>query len=312
LSAYLAACFVLAAIAASSLGGVYLTWPRRLSAEEWVLHRRLAAVDLASRHRPGMRVPGLRVGRLPDPTARLRAALGIARSDLNLIALFGSPTTRTEDELAQRLLRLGAIGAVGGAVAGLAVWLAGRDQVPYVFVLLTLGSAVLVPALDWLRLRRAADRYRALVKRRLPRLLTGSRMLLESGSATPQHALSMAVAVYNDPAADVLREALRGKEVGRTELEESLDQVAHEYGLEPLHRLADAFRIGSRYGTQMGNLLTDFALELRRGWHAEYRERISRAPVLMTLPAMVFFVLPLLALILLLVFTPLMKTLSEL
>ena len=32
----------------------------------------------------------------------------------------------------------------------------------------------------------------------------------------------------------------------------------------------------------------------------------------MTLPAMVFFVLPLLALILLLVFTPLMKTLAEL
>ena len=76
--------------------------------------------------------------------------------------------------------------------------------------------------------------------------------------------------------------------------------------------MADAFRIGSRYGTHMGNLLTDFALELRRGWHADYRERISRAPVLMTLPAMVFFVLPLLALILLLVFTPLMKTLAEL
>ena len=173
MSAYLAAGFVLAAIAASSLGGVYLTWPRRLSADEWVLRRRLAAVDRAHRQRSGVPVPGLGVGRLPDPTARLRAALRIARADLNLIALFGSPAVRTEDELAHRLLRLGAIGAVGGAVAGFAVWLAGRDQVPYVFVLLTLGSAVLVPALEWLRLRRAADRYRALVKRRLPRLLTG-------------------------------------------------------------------------------------------------------------------------------------------
>src|SRR5205814_9100586 len=129
------------------------------------------------------------------------------------------------------------------------------------------------------------ERYRALVKRRLPRVLTGARMLLEGGSATPQHALAMAVTVYSDPAADVLREALRGKEVGRTELEESLDRVAHEYGLEPLHRLADAFRIGSRYGTHMGNLLTDVALELRRGWHADYRGRISRAAVRMTLPA---------------------------
>ncbi len=312
MTAYLVASFVLAAIVAASMGGVYLTWPRRLSAEEWVLHRRLAATDRRASRGAVVRLPRPLAVRLPDPVAQLRSALRVAGADLNLLALYGSRAARTEEALAKRLLRLGAIGAAIGAIAGLTVWLAGRDQVPYIVVLLTGGCAVLVPALEWLRIRRAADHYRGVIRRRLPRLLTGARMLLESGSATPQHALSMAVSVYQDPAADVLREAIRAKEVGRIELEEALDSVGREYGLEPLHRLADAFRIGSRYGTQMGNLLTDFALELRQGWHAEYRERISRAPVLMTLPAMVFFVLPLLALILLLVFTPLMKTLTEL
>jgi Flp pilus assembly protein TadB len=311
MTAYLVASIVLAAIAAISTGGLYLTWPRRLSAEEWVLHRR-QAMDRSAPPRRGVRIPRRGALRLPDPVAQLRHALRVARADLNLLALHGSGSVRTEEELAQRLLRLGVIGAAIGAVAGTTVWLAGRDQAPYIVVLLTAGCTVLVPALDWFQIRRSADHHRAVIRRRLPRLLTGARMLLESGAATPQHALSMAVTVYRDPAADILREALRGKEVGRAELEEALDTVGHEFGLEPLHRLADAFRIGGRYGTQMGNLLTDFALELRQGWHAEYRERISRAPVLMTLPAMVFFVLPLLALILLLVFTPLMKTLTEL
>jgi hypothetical protein len=87
--------------------------------------------------------------------------------------------------------------------------------------------------------------------------------------------------------------------------------VADRYSVDPLHRLADAFRVGSRYGTRMGNLLADFSLALRQGWHADYRERITRAPVLMTIPALLFFVAPLLVLILFLVFSPLMRTLSQ-
>ena len=62
----------------------------------------------------------------------------------------------------------------------------------------------------------------------------------------------------------------------------------------------------------MSALIADFAGSMRAGWHAEYRERITRAPVVMTVPALVFFVLPLLVLILFLVFSPLMGTLSQL
>lgn len=62
----------------------------------------------------------------------------------------------------------------------------------------------------------------------------------------------------------------------------------------------------------MSTLLVDFAQRARNSWHASYRERITRAPVLMTVPALMFFVLPLLVLVMYLVFTPLMGTLSRL
>ena len=79
-----------------------------------------------------------------------------------------------------------------------------------------------------------------------------------------------------------------------------------------MHRLADSLRVGHRYGTGMSTLLVDFAQRARSSWHASYRERVTRAPVLMTIPALVFFVLPLLVLVMFLVFTPLMGTLSRL
>jgi Flp pilus assembly protein TadB len=59
------------------------------------------------------------------------------------------------------------------------------------------------------------------------------------------------VATYADPSADLVREALRVKEVQRLELEAALDEVAERYRVEDLHRLADTFRIGRRYGTGM-------------------------------------------------------------
>ncbi len=62
----------------------------------------------------------------------------------------------------------------------------------------------------------------------------------------------------------------------------------------------------------MAQLLAEHALQLRQRRHQEYRERITRAPVLMTVPALLFFVLPLLVLIMYLVFTPLLHTLTQL
>src|SRR2546426_663342 len=142
--------------------------------------------------------------------------------------------------------------------------------------LLPVAAGTLLPALRWTRLRRRAAEERAVIMRRLPRLLTGARVLLESGAVTPQQALSTAASVYSDPAADILREVLVDQEVRRVELQEALDKTGQAYGLEPLRRLADAYRVGARHGTQMAALLSEFALDLRQAEHSAYRARMTR------------------------------------
>jgi len=179
-------------------------------------------------------------------------------------------------------------------------------------VVLLLSGGSMVPALRWLRFRRKATQVRASITRRLPRVLTGARVLLESGAATPQQALQAASSAYHDPAADVLRRALLDQEVRRAELHEALDLVGGTYALEHLQRLGDAYRVGTRHGTHVADLLSEFALAMRQEQHAAYRERMTRAPVLMTVPALVFFVLPILALVFLLVLSPLEGALGHL
>src|SRR5205807_1795430 len=103
--------------------------------------------------------------------------------------------------------------------------------------LLALFGGTALPALTWLQLRLRARRLRRAVQRRLPRVLTGARVLLESGAATPEGALATAAITYQDPAGDLLREALRIKEVRRLELEAALDEVGELYRVETFHRL---------------------------------------------------------------------------
>jgi len=179
-------------------------------------------------------------------------------------------------------------------------------------ILLPAAFALLVPAWSWLTLRRRAGRLRASIEHRMPRLLVAARVLLESGAATPEGALTHAVTIYEEPAADIVREALRLKEVRRLPLEMALDEVAQRYQVTALGRLANSFRVGSRYGTRMSELLSDQSIQLRQAWFASYRERITRAPVVMTIPALLFFVAPFLVLIYVLVFSPLMGALGHL
>ena len=301
---------VLAVVVAASLAGLYLAWPREMTAEEWILHRR--------RGRRGWRTTQptfvLRVvNRDTRLGLRLSWALRLVRADVRLLQLSGESPAQTEEALVIGLLRLGALGASAGLAIGLAVWLlAGRPGLPGTALLLCVACGGLLPSLRWLGLRRRATQARAAIRRRLPRILGGSRVLLESGAVTPQQALSTAVTVYRDAAADVLREALLQQEVRRVELQEALDRVGETYRLDELRRLADAYRVGTKHGTQMADLLTEFALRLRQAEHAAYRERMTRAPVLMAVPALVFFVLPLLAVLLLLILFPLETAFTQL
>ncbi len=299
----------LAVLAAASLSGLYLAWPREMTAEEWILHRR------QGRHSRHLAQPALALRVVNRDTRlglRLRWALRLIRADVRLLQLRGESQGQSEEVLVMSLLRLGALGAGAGFVVGIAIWLAaGRPGLPASALLLPVACGTLFPGLRWLRLRRLAAEARVAIRRRLPRILGGSRVLLESGAVTPQQALSTAVTVYRDSAADVLREALLQQEVRRVELQQALDQVGETYGLDELRRLADAYRVGTKHGTQMADLLTEFALRLRQDEHAAYRERMTRAPVLMAVPALVFFVLPLLAVLLLLILFPLESAFTQ-
>ncbi len=289
-------------------------WPRRVSAEEWVLHRRAASRMREAPHRSAWmpRVPILPPQWLGQ--GAYREAMKAFERDLQVARLSGSRAVPvTSQQFVEALAKAAVTGAVLGILMAVLAWRVGAVHTLWsTGFLLGLLGAVGGTALRYWQVHRAATRLRRAVIRRLPRVITGARMVMESGAATPEGALAMAVSLYADPASDLIREAIRMREVHKLSLEDALDRVGTEYGLTALGQLADAFRIGRRYGTPMSEILAGFAQELRREWHTAHRERITRAPVLMTIPALIFFVAPLLVLILYLVFSPLFTVLSQL
>ena len=301
----LAGALVLSGLTAVTVSWLFIAWPRRLTAEEWIVHRR----SFQRAHDTTTHSVGLSIGR----TARVPGIWLLPDADLALLGLasFGAPATRAD--ALRRLALLGGCSAAGviivasiGGIATGATWLAVASP------LLALLAALVALTGQCVRWRLEVSSVRTAIRKDLPRLLTGARVLLDSGTANAEQALAAAVGTYADPAAELLREALRLKEVRRVEFEAAVDEVADRYAVGEFHRLADSLRVGHRYGTGMSMLLVDFAQRARSSWHASYRERITRAPVLMTVPALMFFVLPLLVLVMFLVFSPLMGTLSRL
>jgi len=291
-------------------GVLFALWPRRLTAEEWMFHRRAVSAVPAVGPQTGARGSRLPIGSgwWTDLWLELAPA---PETDLRLLRLLDStvPTDATRRDLGTIAASAGSIGLVLMLVIAISTQsIAAAVAAPVVALAFALGAPVLRTATWKLRARR----MRRTVQRRMPRVLTGARVLLEAGAVTPEGALAAAVAAYDDPASGLLREALRVREVRRLELEAALDEVATDYGDDEIHKLADAFRVGHRYGTGMSALLSDVCRRMRHAWHATYRERISRAPVLMLLPALVFFVLPLLGLVMFLIFSPLLGTLQRL
>jgi Flp pilus assembly protein TadB len=305
MTAPLAGALVLSGLTAVTVSWLFIAWPRRITAEEWIVHRR----SFQRAHETTTQSVALAIGR----TARVPGIWLLPDADLALLGLasVGAPATRAD--ALRRLALLGGGSAAGviivasiGAIATGETWLAVASP------LLALLAALVALTGQWLRWRLEVSSVRTAIRKDLPRLLTGARVLLDSGTANAEQALAAAVGTYADPAAELLREALRLKEVRRVEFEAAVDEVADRYAVGEFHRLADSLRVGHRYGTGMSMLLVDFAQRARSSWHASYRERITRAPVLMTVPALMFFVLPLLVLVMFLVFSPLMGTLSRL
>ena len=301
----LAGALVLSGLTGVTVSWLFIAWPRRISAEEWIVHRR----SFQRSHDTTKRPVGLSILR----TGSVAGVAILPEADVALLSLANPEAPATQGDALRRLALLAGGSAVGviivasvGGIATGAIWLAVASP------LLALLAAAVALTGQWVRWRFEAARIRTGIRRDLPRLLTGARVLLDSGTANAEQALAAAVSTYADPAAELLREALRRKEVRRVDFEAAVDEVADRYAVAEFHRLADSLRVGHRYGTGMSTLLVDFAQRARSSWHAGYRERITRAPVLMTVPALMFFVLPLLVLVMFLVFAPLMGTLSRL
>lgn len=313
MSGWLIASFGLALVAAAATTVLIGTWPRRLTAEEWILHRRQARAGVPRRRSLGSSFAIRLPGRWVKQPVYQEAAHEVQR-DLRLARLANvAAIPSTPDQFVEQLGKAAMTGAVLGLVLAVFIWRLGvTDSLWAASVVLTIAGALAAAGEASRRTRKTSSRLRASVIRRLPRIVTGARMVMESGAATPEAALALTVTLYADPAADLLREAIRVKEVQKVSLEDALDQVGTQYGIRSFGQLADAFRIGRRYGTRLSEILANFAGELRGDWHAGYRERITRAPVLMTIPALIFFVGPLLILILFLVFSPLFTVLKQL
>ncbi len=301
----LAGALVLSALTGVTVSWFFIGWPRRISAEEWIVHRR----SFQRAHDTTKQFGGLSILR----TGSVAGVRILPEADVALLSLASPDAPGTQGDAIRRLALLAGgsavaviiIASIGGLATG-ATWLAVFSP------LIALLAAGAVVTGQWVRWRFEVASVRASIRKDLPRLLTGARVLLDSGTANAEQALAAAVGTYADPAAELLREALRRKEVHRVEFEAAVDEVADHYAVGEFHRLADNLRVGHRYGTGMSTLLVDFAQRARSSWHASYRERITRAPVLMTVPALMFFVLPLLVLVMFLVFTPLMGTLGRL
>jgi Flp pilus assembly protein TadB len=296
---------VLSALTGLIVSWVFVSWPRRLTAEEWIVHRR----SFQRAHGTARVPPRLAILR-GGPLSGIHV---LPDADVALLGLAGHGAPSSQAGAVRRLALLAGCCIAGGIIVGTAGSIATG----------TLGLALAAPLLgvvlagvagtgQWLVWRFEVASIRAAIRKDLPRLLTGARVLLDGGTANPEQALASAVGTYADPAAELLREALRRKEVRRIDFEAAVDEVGDRYAVDELHRLADGLRVGHRYGTGMSALLVEFAQRARSSWHASYRERITRAPILMTVPALIFFVLPLLVLVMFLVFTPLMGTLTRL
>ena len=301
---------LIGALALSALTGlivswVFASWPRRLTAEEWIVHRR----SFQRAHGTARVPPRLAILR-GGPLSGIHV---LPDADVALLGLAGHGAPFTQAGAFRRLALLAGCCIAGGIIVGTAGSIAtGTLGLALAAPLLGLVLAGVAGTGQWLVWRFEVASVRAAIRKDLPRLLTGARVLLDGGTANPEQALASAVGTYADPAAELLREALRRKEVHRIDLEAAVDEVGDRYAVDELHRLADALRVGHRYGTGMSTLLVEFAQRARSSWHASYRERITRAPILMTVPALIFFVLPLLVLVMFLVFTPLMGTLTRL
>jgi len=112
MTAALAAALVLSVVGGFSIAAVYLAWPRRLTAEEWVVHRRaiLRVADTTDGQRRRVWFSG------PSTSIGIGSLMRSSEPDRLLLALSSARMPVTTEAAARRFLWL----AGGAAAAGIA------------------------------------------------------------------------------------------------------------------------------------------------------------------------------------------------
>src|SRR5260370_40458869 len=178
----IAEALVLSALTGVTVSWFFIGWPRRISAEEWIVHRR----SFQRAHDTTKQFGGLSILR----TGSVAGMRILPEADVALLSLASPDAPATQGDAIHRLALLvggSAVGAIivasiGGLATG-ATWLAVSSPL----IALVAAGAGLTRQLGWGGVGVAGGR--ASIREDLPRLLYWGRVLLGSWSGDAEQAL---------------------------------------------------------------------------------------------------------------------------
>src|SRR5260370_37429284 len=176
MTATLTGALVLSGLTGVTVSWLFIAWPRRISAEEWIVRRR----PFQRAHDTTKQPVGLSLLR----TGSVAGLAILPEADVALLSLASPGAPATQGDALRRLALLAGGSAVGviivvsvGGIATGAMWLAVASPL---LALLAAGGAV---AVQWGRWRLEAAGVRTVIPMELPLLVTGARVLVYSATA---------------------------------------------------------------------------------------------------------------------------------
>ncbi len=175
-----------------------------------------------------------------------------------------------------------------GSVAFYLWMIAGSDSITFIqaFVL-AIGVLPFPVMLPYVVLRRRVKSRQARIVRALPDAMDLLVTCVEAGMGVDA-AFGLVTERTNGPLSETFALYLRQIGLGRSR-RESLAFVSERTGVQDLVNLAGSIVQGEELGTSMGDVLRRQSEDLRALRAQRARERAQRAPVLMTIPLVLFF-----------------------
>lgn len=178
---------------------------------------------------------------------------------------------------------------VAAASVGLFAWfVASRDGITAVQVfVLAVGVLPLPVMMPYVVLRRRVRKRQQSIVRALPDAMDLMVTCVEAGMGVDA-AFALVTERTTGPLSETLALYLRQVALGRSR-RDALAFVAQRTGVQDLIGLSNAIIQGEELGTSMGDVMRRQSEDLRALRAQRARERAQRAPVLMTIPLVLFF-----------------------